>query len=293
MFGQQSYVLVDFSNLVYISFFAAYRGGPTDEIPMCYNEHANYFQKSIANLRKWNGMADFVYAIDSRPTEKYKIYPEYKQGRNKLSHKDGSRFDAQEVVFKTMGPATTIRADGYEADDAIAAFVANHFDDEVIVVTTDRDLWQLCDYPNCRVFDPIKKEYIGENHIREKFCRKDKHKIIHEHLTSFGHIKLWKALWGDSSDNIKNMVPRMQKQLLPVIGQTDGSLESFYEKAAEAELTPKCKELLENSKEGVKLNEQLVRLNFTCEYVTTQINQPTKPEAPSVNHNILDLDKIF
>lgn len=260
---QKSYVLIDFSNLVYISFFATYRGEPT-QVPRGYNAHVDTFQKMIRGYRRWNGLAEFVYALDSRPEEKYRLHPGYKAGRSKLSHDDGSYFDAQIPIKKNLTDETTVIASGYEADDAIASFVAQHFEDEVTVVTTDKDIWPINDHPNARVYDPIKRQYINENHLRESFCRKDKHKVIHEHLTDYAHIKLWKSLWGDSGDSVPNVVPRMQKQLLPVIAKTDGSLEDFYDKVEDAKISAKCKELLESSKEKVLLNDKLVRLNYRC-----------------------------
>jgi len=293
LFNKKSYVVVDFSNLVYISFFAAYRGEPT-AIPLHYDAHVAYFHNCIGSYRRWNGLADFVYALDTRPDEKYRLHPGYKAGRQKLSHKDGSRFNALQPILDSMGQATTIKADGYEADDAMASFVAQNFEDEIIIVTTDKDLWCVADHPNARVYDPLKREFIDKHHVRASFCRKDKHKVVQEHLTEFAQIKLFKTLWGDSSDAIPNVVLRTKNELLPLLTTTDGSLEDFYDKVAAAKLTPKCRLKISEAKEKIILNNKLVRLNYGCVLQQETINLPEVEEGPLWGaHGEYDLDKIF
>ena len=290
---RQSYVVVDFSNLVYIAFFAAYRGKP-DQVPKYYTEHVDYFKKCIASYRRWNGMAKFIYALDSRPEEKYRLLPGYKAGRQKLTHPDGTRFDATEAIKPNLGYAITIIAGGYEADDSIASFVAQHFNDEVTVITTDKDIWQISDHPNASVYDPLKKEFIGKHHVRASFCRKDKHKVIHEHLTEFAQIRLWKSLWGDSGDSVPNVVLRTKNELISIMAASDGSLEDFYDKVAEAKLSPKCRQKLKDAEEAILLNDKLVRLNYALDLETSVLNQPEVEEGPLWDENgEVDLQKIF
>ena len=292
---KQNYVVIDFSNLVYISFFAAYRG-KADAVPRYYDDHVRYFQNSIASYRRWNGLAKFIYALDCRPEEKYRLYPGYKGGRQKLTHADGTRFDAMEPIKNSLGEATTIKATGYEADDSIASFVAQHFDDEITVITTDKDIWAISDHPNARVYDPFKKEYIGKHHIRTSFCRKDKHKIIHEHLTEYAQIRLWKGLYGDSGDKVPNVVPRTQKELIPLMAASDGSLEDFYDKVAQTELSPKCRQKLEDAKDKIIVNDKLVRLHYGLSLETEVLNQPEVEEGPLWDENgefEVDLKKLF
>ena len=57
-----------------------------------------------------------------------------------------------------------------EADDAIATFVAQNCDDQkIVVVTTDKDLWQILDHPNTSILDPGSLEFVTEKLLKEKF----------------------------------------------------------------------------------------------------------------------------
>jgi 5'-3' exonuclease len=123
---------------------------------------------------------------------------------------------------------------------------------DVIIVSGDRDLWPLLQYPRVRIFSLAHKSFIGEAHIQKAFDVKDPK-----------FIPLCKALWGDSGDNVPNAVPRMQKPLLPVIQASDGSLMDFLEKTDSFPLSPRCVELLQGNLRQVVINEKLVRLNMS------------------------------
>jgi len=301
MLSDKSYVIIDFSNLVYISFFAAYGYKDKVNIPKDYDKHVEYFHRCMGSYRRWNAMSEFVYALDTRPEEKYRLFPGYKGSREPLTHKDGTRFDAQIGILKSMDPGSkALKAPGFEADDVIASFVAQNFYNEVVVISTDKDIWQLLDHPNARIYDPNPRRrcFINKNHVREAFCRKDKHKVIHEHLEGFAHIKLWKSLWGDAGDAVPNVVPRKQKELIPVINASDGTLDDFFEKAEEAKLSVGCRTLLNDAKDKILLNHKLVKLDYCCDIETEVLNLPDVEEgAPwDENGNALtqaELDKIF
>jgi 5'-3' exonuclease len=293
--NNRSYLLIDFSNVVYASFFGAIGDGRVDpeRVPKFFDDHVRLFNKRVESLRQYHGMAEVIFALDRRPVKKYEIYPDYKKGRGKLKCEDGSFFDVKQPCLDELERqgATVVYAEDYEADDAIASFVAQNFYSEITVVSSDRDLWAILDHPNVKVLNFIKGEYISKQHLREAFCIKDKHKVITSHLTKYAHIKLFKILWGDSSDNIPNIMPRMKKQLLPFVLKSDGTWEDFQTQIDYNKLTDRCKTLLKENVDKVQVNTELVLLRYNLDLVM-ETYQPQK-KGLAADPLTQEIDRLF
>lgn len=110
--------------------------------------------------------------------------------------------------------------EGYEADDIIATLVAkysNYQNLKVVVVSSDKDLFQLLNY-NVLIFDPIKNTYVDEKRVIEKFG-----------VNSNKLLDLF-SLTGDASDNIPGVPgigPKTAAKLLGEFGSLDGILENI------------------------------------------------------------------
>ncbi|WCR53786.1 MAG: DNA polymerase I [Wolbachia endosymbiont of Ctenocephalides orientis wCori] len=110
--------------------------------------------------------------------------------------------------------------DGYEADDIIATLAVKYGKQEdlkVIIVSSDKDLFQLLNY-NVLIFDPIKNTYIDEKYIIEKFGV-NSNKLLD--LFSFT---------GDASDNIPGVPgigPKTAAKLIDEFGSLDHVLENI------------------------------------------------------------------
>ncbi len=195
----------------------------------------------------------FVYALDSKPKWKYELYPEYKA--NRASSKLGCDPKAAPLKYLKRLGATCIRSEGYEADDVIATLCQKHASKgPVTVITSDKDLWQLLSIPQVSIYNHLAKKMVDLADLEKAFEIKD-----------FRQVRLYKSLWGDSGDNIKNVIPRMKQYLLPVIAQTpSGNLDEFYEKALKADVSKRCLQLLTENKEAVYLNHKLVDLRMDC-----------------------------
>jgi 5'-3' exonuclease len=280
MLNDKRFLLIDFSNLVYISFFGivAETKLDTENIPLFFDAHVAVFNKKMDYIIRRHALSQVVFALDKKPVHKYDIFPDYKKRDSKLKTADGSFFDPREAVLKELKRrhATVVYVEGHEADDAIASFVAQNFYSEVIIVTTDKDLWSVCEHPNAKIYNPIKGEYINKSHLRESFCVKDKYKVLTQWLTQYSQVKLYKTLWGDPSDNIPNVVPRMKKQLLPFIVASDGSWEDFKNKLDYTQLTERCKTLLRENVDKIKVNSELVQLKYNCKLVVETYKPPEK-----------------
>jgi hypothetical protein len=189
---------------------------------------------------------------DSRSTKRYEAFPEYKGNRERKDTYGDPRPEGEEY-FRNLGCDFYI-ADGYEADDAIAALALGCRETaNVVIVSSDKDLWQLLSPPDIRVFSPTLKLFIGPERLEKAF-----------QVSEPRHIRLCKALWGDASDNMPNAVPRMQKALLPLIKASDGSLDDFLRKVTVADLSPRCRELLTKGIDQVATNYFLAGLMAGC-----------------------------
>lgn len=194
----------------------------------------------------------YTFVKDGHATKKFAIYPGYKATR------DRTKFDprslAEEYIRRTLAPeAGWAWSAEFEADDTIATMALSGSTSglNVIVVSGDRDLWPLLQYPRVRIYSLAHKTFVGPAHVKKSFDVDDPK-----------FIPLHKALWGDSGDNVPNAVPRMQKPLLPVIHASDGTLMDFLEKTDRFPLSDRCVELLQNNLSQVCCNEQLVRLKM-------------------------------
>jgi 5'-3' exonuclease len=279
-------VLIDFSNLAYIAWYPAQSAQEAgekaiavhrDSCYMCRDHEAfggketctlylaipTYDAKAVLktnlalklqSIQEEVGISpsEWTFVKDGHATRKYEIYPEYKVNRDRT--KFDPRWLAEGYLRQCLiSPSAhwVVNRD-FEADDTIAslAVALSEAGQNVVVVSSDKDLWQLLQYPNVKVFSPPSKTWIGKDQIYKAFG-----------LTDPKHIALHKSLWGDSGDNVPNVVPRMQKALIGAIDHSDGTLEDFLSKARGSDLSKRCEELLWGNLDKVRLNNQLVCLS--------------------------------
>jgi 5'-3' exonuclease len=151
-----------------------------------------------------------------------------------------------------------------EADDVIASVVelvkANRPGCTIVIVSSDKDLWQLVE-PNVEVYLPTRGRFVTQDLIMEEYGVVDPRRVA-----------LYKALWGDSGDNIPNAVPRMQRQLLPIVNAcTNPTLASFIEWAEygiqNGHVNEKAQKLLRAGAEIIERNWKLVQLDRNLDFV--------------------------
>lgn len=245
-------LVVDFNNLVYTSFFncVSRLGLKPEEVPEGYSDHVYFFKEKLDYVIRDSGFTNssLIFALDQKPVHKYELFAKYKSKRKPIE------FRPQPAVLKALEnwPCQLIYSKNMEADDVIASYVHQINNAEIVVVTTDKDLWPLARHPNTQVFDHYSKRFISQEDLEKKF-----------QISNFDQLKLCKTLWGDNSDAIPNAAPRMQKQLLPLIRMTNGTLEDFkikYE-AKKSELSKRCIEILDSNWNQIEVNYKLVTLN--------------------------------
>lgn len=165
-------------------------GKPTNAI-------LGFMQMLLGSIEKFNPDAIVCSLESESPTFRSKMDSNYKANRKEA---DPELKEQIGEIINIIGrlEIKTLYADSYEADDVIGSFAMQsqeHFD-EVEIVSGDRDLLQLI-RPKVKVYLPGKtfSDLIG--YTREMF--EEKYGI------NLDDFVLYKALIGDTSDNIKGI----------------------------------------------------------------------------------------
>lgn len=127
------------------------------------------------------------------------LFPEYKATRAEKKSKIDTETVYDQVsllrrYLKHLG-IQQFGVAGVEADDLLSwlsEYVSSRFDLDVVIVSTDRDLWQLIT-SRVSVFDPIRSIFATPELVKSVFG------------VTPNNIPIYKALAGDTSDNIKGI----------------------------------------------------------------------------------------
>ena len=160
---------------------------------------------------------DCVYfVLDGYPKKRMEMSPDYK-GTREYHDKDNFRAQRKKSIamIKESVPFLVMRHPEMEADDVIADLVIRKLpaSDEKIICSSDTDFIQLCQIPenDVKLYNPIKKDF----------------RVAPEYPYA-----TWKALRGDSADNIPGLRGIGNKRATMLLTEA-GALDSFFEKKPE------------------------------------------------------------
>ena len=187
------------------------------------------------------------------PTFRHLQYEGYKATRHGMPEELAQQMPVMKEVLQAMN-IPIYACQGWEADDVIGTVgrICSNNDWECVIVTGDRDSLQLID-KNVHIKLVISKAgqttatLYTEELFRQEYGFEPK-KLID-----------LKALMGDSSDNIPGVAgvgPKTATQLLTSFGSLDG----VYENLADASISQKLREKLENGKENAYLSYDLATI---------------------------------
>lgn len=188
-------------------------------------------------------------ALDSpEPTFRVEDFTGYKAHRKPMDEELDVQVPKVREVMEAFG-IKQILVDGYEADDVIATVIKKIKKDvEFIVVSNDRDLWQLVD-GKVAVMMPSgsgKAEWIGKREAKSRFG-------FDPEL-----IPDYKGLRGDPSDNIPGVYGVGDKTATKLIEQF-GNIENIYKNINKVEPESLKKKLEENYEQAL-LSKKLAQL---------------------------------
>jgi len=275
--------LIDGSALAYRSYFAFTQ----NPLKTKRGEHTSVvygFASTILRILSKERPTHLAVVLDSKePTFRHKMYAGYKANRPTMPDEMVEQLPRLDELLRVM-EVVTLRQPGYEADDLIATAVAKaeKLDWNVVIVTGDKDLFQLID-EKTRVFNLKKVSEAGEWIDREGV--KAKMGVYPEQIVDL------LALTGDSTDNVPGVTgvgPKTALQLLEQFGSFDGVFANVDNVPRE-----KLRELLKTHREQAYLSRQLVTLDRQagCEISLDRMQSPQLDTA-ELRRLFLELDFV-
>ena len=208
------------------------------------------------------------------PTFRTDIYPEYKAQRSAMPDELKVQLDHLDDILEAMN-VSAIRAPGFEADDALATLSKMIPEDiELMLVTGDQDAMQLVD-GNVKVMRTTRGVSETKTYSRED--------VIQEYGVTPEQIPDYKALMGDSSDNIpgvKGIGPKGASSLL----QQFGTLGDIYENLEKVSAKG-TRNKLEEGRESAFVSHELAKMRFDApvEFDRDTLRfEGVSPETPEI-----------
>jgi 5'-3' exonuclease len=152
----------------------------------------------LNSLRSYNQKfgdeyGDIVIACDNTNYWRKQAFPYYKANRKKAQEKSEldwkSIFDTMNKIrseLKEFFPYKVIDIESAEADDIIATLSQNCNDDDILILSGDKDFIQLQTYSHVKQYDPVRKKWIKHDNPK---------RYLIEHI-----------LKGDSGDGVPNVL---------------------------------------------------------------------------------------
>jgi len=243
------FMLIDGNSLTYRAFHAL----PTDLVTASGQvTNAVYgFTSMFINLVRDHRPDAVAVAFDRpEPTFRHRENPEYKAQREAAPDILRQQMALVRQVVDTLG-VTAVDMAGIEADDIIATLATHARDrgDDVIIVTGDRDAYQLVEDPHVKVL--YNKRGVSD------YALYDEAGIVERTGVQPRQYVQYAALRGDTSDNLPG-VPGVGEKTAAKLVNAYGDLDGIF--AHTAEQTPKLRQNLEENQDQARRNVRLMEL---------------------------------
>ena len=244
-----SLLLIDGNSLTYRAFFAL----PAD-MATSSGQVTNAvfgFASMLAALVRDHDPRGVAVAFDlPGPTFRHEKLADYKANRERQPDILYEQLDLVRELVMALG-LRAVDAKGFEADDVIAtlATMARDGGRDVLVVTGDRDAYQLVEDPHIRVL--YNKRGVSEYVLYDEAGIRDRTGVDPADYVEYA------ALRGDQSDNLPG-VPGVGEKTAARLINAHGDLDGVF--AAVDEQTPKLRENLAGNEARTRLNAELMAL---------------------------------
>ncbi|MEJ7845950.1 MAG: DNA polymerase, partial [Acidimicrobiales bacterium] len=245
----QTLMLIDGNSLTYRAFFAL----PTD-ITLASGQVTNAvygFTSMLLNLVRDHQPTAIGVALDRpEPTFRHDAIPTYKGNRAETPDILREQIGLVRQVIETLA-IPIIEIVGYEADDVIATLATQARDqgDEVLVVTGDRDAYQL-------VEDPLIRVLYNRRGVSD-YALYDEAGILERTGVPPTLYPQYAALRGDPSDNLPG-VPGVGEKTAARLIMKYGGIDGIFEHLGDQ--TPKLRENLAAHEVQVRSNAEVMLL---------------------------------
>src|SRR5579864_7439028 len=242
-------MLIDGNSLAYRAFFAL----PAD-MATASGQVTNSvfgFTSMLINLLKDHHPDHIAVAFDRpEPTFRHEMVDDYKAGRAEAPDILRQQLGLVRQVVEVLA-IPLLEAPGFEADDIIATLATEARDrgDDVIVVTGDRDAYQLVEDPHVKVL--YNRRGVSDYVLYDEAGIKERTGVRPVDYPQYA------ALRGDTSDNLPGVSGVGEKTAAKLINDY-GDLDGVY--ANLDKCTPKLRESLANSEAQVRANASVTPL---------------------------------
>ena len=242
-------MLIDGNSLTYRAFFAL----PTDMATVSgqVTNAVFGFTSMLVNLLRDQKPDHLAVVFDrSEPTFRHEALSTYKGNRDATPDLLRQQMGIVREVVETLR-VPVLDLVGFEADDIIAtlATAAEARGDDVIIVTGDRDSYQLVHDPHIKVL--YNKRGVSDYALYDEAGIFERTGVK---PTDYVH---YAALRGDPSDNLPGVPGVGEKTAAKLINQY-GGIDGIYEHLDE--LTPKLRQNLAENEDKARTNIELMRL---------------------------------
>jgi DNA polymerase-1 len=245
----QPLLLIDGNSLTYRAFFAL----PTD-MSTAAGQVTNAvfgFTSMLINLMRDHGSGRVAVAFDRpEPTFRHERVDTYKANRDAAPDILRQQMGLVRQVIETLG-IPIIELPGFEADDIIATLATEARDAgvDVIIVTGDRDTYQLVEDPHVKVL--YNRRGVSDYVLYDEAGIADRTGVPPRLYVPYA------ALRGDPSDNLPGVPGVGEKTAAKLITKYDG-VDGLYEHVDEQ--TPKLRTNLAEHEAQVRLNTEVMVL---------------------------------
>jgi DNA polymerase I len=242
-------ILIDGNSLTYRAFFAL----PTD-LSTASGQVTNAafgFTSMLINLMRDHGHRRMAVAFDRpEPTFRHERVDTYKANRQAAPDILRQQIGLVRQVVETLG-IRVLELPGYEADDIIATLATQGRDAglDVIVVTGDRDVYQLVEDPHVKVL--YNRRGVSDYVLYDQAGIEERTGVPPTLYLQYA------ALRGDTSDNLPG-VPGVGEKTAAKLVTTYGGIDGIFEHLDEQ--TPKLRTSLGEHEDQVRQNAEVMKL---------------------------------
>jgi DNA polymerase-1 len=242
-------ILIDGNSLTYRAFFAL----PTD-LSTASGQVTNAvfgFTSMLINLMRDHGHRRMAVAFDRpEPTFRHERLDTYKANRQAAPDILRQQIGLVRQVVETLG-IRVLELPGYEADDIIATLATQGRDAglDVIVVTGDRDVYQLVEDPHIKVL--YNRRGVSDYVLYDEAGIEERTGVRPADYLQYA------ALRGDTSDNLPG-VPGVGEKTAAKLVTTYGGIDGIFEHLDEQ--TPKLRASLADHEDQVRQNAEVMKL---------------------------------
>lgn len=265
---KEKLVIIDGNSLFYRSFYA---------LPLLKNSTGEYsnavYGFAIAVVKIINDIKPDYFAVAFDVTKKnfrHDLYKDYKGTRKPMPEELACQLEPLKKMLGAMG-IKICQKPGIEGDDIIGTLSKRFYNTDVIIVTGDRDCFQL--------IDDHTKVYFTKKGTSDLYIV-DSDTLLRDFGITEGQVVDLKALMGDASDNIPGVAgigPKTAKQLL----KDYGNLHAIYNNIDL--ITGSTKQKLIDQKENAFLSFKLAEIktdvDVDCELADCKFNYPFSREV--------------